>query len=777
MSKSCHGIPNRRKPSYVRSMPVDKRRLIPIHVIIGVVMIMGLVQAAQKPAIGIDRPLESVELLSLHEALNPDVAEFLIDHYKPGAIVVVRFADMKIPERVRMRSHYDRFDITVMVVVAFTYFILAIFVIDRRPNDRAAHAFYALSMSAGVLVATTDGYLSSFNLLIGYGMKITFMSMYAVLPAALFRFTTVFPVRLGHSVVRQSRVISWISAAVISAIVIVHGMLFGQLMSSGTYAFRTLEWLAAIHSVTRIWLAVGVLASVVMMIRTYRRTTSLEIRQRSLWLISGVAISAVGFIAVWVVPLSMGYDPLLPESAVVLLAVVAPITFAIAIVRYRALDITVIANLSVVHAVVIAIAVAFYVTAWTLLVDRLDLKHSFVLVIVSIVILDLLLFSRSTGIVKRFVDRLFFRVQYEYRIVQKTASERIALSSTTTDIASTIADLLLSSVAPRAFKIALEDPTTRSMVTQTAGVLESTSLHIRMQDDSGHVYGFIALGPKLSGLAYTDQDRDLLYAISRMVVSRFQTTEMEQTVERSAQEQTRLEELNRVKSLFVSSVSHDLKTPLTSIQLYAEMMSGDTDNEKHQRFLRIIEGESERLARLIDQVLTFSRIERGVMEYRPAPTNVNAAITDVLEVLSYQFQMVKADVSFELVASVPEVTVDADAFKNSVMNLLSNAIKYANGTPWIRVSTVMKGATVEVRVEDHGIGIPQEHIARLHEPFMRVDQTGSTGVAGTGIGLATVRHFLDGHDGELSIESVEGEGTTVTMVLPISQSDTPFHGS
>ena len=111
------------------------------------------------------------------------------------------------------------------------------------------------------------------------------------------------------------------------------------------------------------------------------------------------------------------------------------------------------------------------------------------------------------------------------------------------------------------------------------------------------------------------------------------------------------------------------------------------------------------------------------------------------------------------------------------MNVLSNAVKYARGTPWIRVSTVMKGAIVEIRVEDHGIGIPQEHIARLHEPYMRVDQTGSTGVAGTGIGLSTVRHFLDGHGGQLRIESVEGEGTTVTMVLPIVQSDTPSRGS
>ena len=758
-------------------MSVNKRRLIPLHVVIGIVLILGLVQAAEKPTLGIDRPLDAIELHALQDASDPDVAEFLLDHFAAGAIVDVRFADMMVPERVLLQPYYDRLDIAIMTVVAFTYFILAIFVIDRRPNDRAAHAFYALSMSAGILVATTDGYLNAFNLLLGYGIKAVFMSMYAVLPAALFRFTTVFPVRLGRRAARRSSVIGSISIAVVAAIVIVHGMLFGQLVWKGTWSPDTLSWLSIIHGVTRIWLAVGVLLSVAMMIRTYRRSTSLEIRQRSLWLLTGVIISAVGFIALWVLPVSLGYGPLLPESIVVLLAVIAPIAFAIAIVRYRALDITVIANLSVVHAMVIAVAVAFYVAAWTLLVDRFDLKHSFVLVIMAIVILDLLLFSRSIGIVKRFVDRLFFRVQYDYRSAQAEAAERIASAPSTTSIASTIVDLLRSSVAPRASKIVIEDPATRSMVTQTDGTLESTSLHVKVQDGDGHSYGFIAVGPKRSGLAYTDLDRDLVSAIARQVVNRLQAVEMEHAVERSTQEQARLEELNRAKSLFVSSVSHDLKTPLTSIRLYAEMMAGDTDNEKHQRFLKIIEGESERLARLIDQVLTFSRIERGVMEYRPSTTNLNAAIEDVLEIMSYQFHMVKAEVTSELRAAVPDVTVDADALKNALMNLLSNAVKYANGTPWIRVSTLVQGTIVEIRVEDHGIGIAQEHIVRLHEPYMRVDQTGSTGVAGTGIGLATVRHFLDGHNGQLHIESVEGEGTTVTMTLPIARSDTPSRGS
>jgi len=758
-------------------MPVDKRRLIPIHVVIGILMILGLVQAAQKPAIGIDRPLKVVELDAPYDASHPDVAEFLIDHLSPGAIAEVRFADMLAPEHVRLRSHYDRFDVAVMAAVAFTYFLLGIFVIDRRPNDRSAQGFYVLSMSAGTLVATTDGYLLAFGPLVGYAVKTIFMSMYAVLPAALFRFTTVFPVRRGRRAIILSRIIWWAATILVAAIVVHHAILFTELLSSTGFSSEALDWLPMTHAVTRVWLALGVGVSVIQMIWTYRRSSSLEVRQRSLWLLTGVTFSAVGFVASWVLPITLGFAPLLPESAVVLLAVIAPIAFAIAIVRYRALDITVIANLSVVHAVVVAIAIAFYVTAWTLLVDRFDLKHSFVLVIVSIVILDLLLFSRSIGVVKRFVDRLFFRVQYEYRAVQREASERIASSSTTTDIVSTIAELLLSSVAPRALKIVLEDPATRSMVTQTDGALESTSLHIRMQDDDGHVYGFVALGPKRSGLAYTDQDRDLLHAIARMVVSRIQTTEMEQAVERSAQEQARLEELNKAKSLFVSSVSHDLKTPLTSIQLYAEMMSGNTEDPKHQRYLKIIQGESTRLARLIDQVLAFSRIERGVMDYRPTTANVNAAITDVLEIMSYQFQMAKADVSSDLDKSTPEITIDVDALKNAVMNLLSNAVKYANGTPWIRVSTVWKGASVEISIEDHGIGIPEEHIARLHEPYMRVDQTGSTGVAGTGIGLATVRHFLDGHGGQLRIKSVEGEGTVVTMVLPIAQSDTPSRGS
>ena len=293
----------------------------------------------------------------------------------------------------------------------------------------------------------------------------------------------------------------------------------------------------------------------------------------------------------------------------------------------------------------------------------------------------------------------------------------------------------------------------------------------------GHTLGFLALGAKRSGLSYTDQDRDLVRTIARHVRERLQAGKLEGEIERSRIEQARLEELNRAKSLFVSSVTHDLKTPLTSIRLYAEMMSTGTENEQHLKYLRIIEGESERLTRLIDQVLSFSRIERGIMEYRRGTCDVNQAVEEVLDILAYQFDMAKADVSVDLDPSVSTIPADADALKNAVMNVLSNALKYARETPWVRVSTAMNGASVEISVEDHGIGISEEHVRDLHKPFMRVDQTGETGVAGTGIGLSTVHHFLHAHGGELRIKSTPDVGSTFTLVLPRERTDSPSRGS
>ena len=169
----------------------------------------------------------------------------------------------------------------------------------------------------------------------------------------------------------------WVSVAIVASIMLMSGALFYQYSMSGGFSPGTLDWLTVTHAVTRAWLALGVLTSVGRMMLVYRRSSSLETRQKALWLLMGVIVSAVGFVGLWVLPVSLGYAPLLPESVVVLIAIVAPIAFTISIVRYRALDITVITNLSVVHAIVIAVAVAFYVSIWTLLVDQFDLAGSF----------------------------------------------------------------------------------------------------------------------------------------------------------------------------------------------------------------------------------------------------------------------------------------------------------------------------------------------------------------------------------------------------------------
>jgi signal transduction histidine kinase len=232
-------------------------------------------------------------------------------------------------------------------------------------------------------------------------------------------------------------------------------------------------------------------------------------------------------------------------------------------------------------------------------------------------------------------------------------------------------------------------------------------------------------------------------------------------------------EMAQLKSDFVANVSHDLKTPLSVIRMFGETleMGRVSDEGRRREYYRVITRESERLSRLIDNVLDFSRIEGGRRRYERVPTAVEPLVRDTLEAFAYPLEQQGFKIGVTVASDLPEVPMDADAIGQALANLVDNAIKYAGEERAIAVDARREGDRLALGVSDRGIGIPPAEHARIFEKFYRVGRSETQGRRGSGVGLALVRHIAEAHGGTVTVQSAPGQGSRFTIWLPLGMSE------
>ena len=230
-------------------------------------------------------------------------------------------------------------------------------------------------------------------------------------------------------------------------------------------------------------------------------------------------------------------------------------------------------------------------------------------------------------------------------------------------------------------------------------------------------------------------------------------------------------ELSRQKSDFVANVSHELKTPLALIRLFAETLELGRvpSEEKKRQYYGVIQKESHRLTQLINNILDFSRIEAGRREYRFAPTDLNRVVTDVLDAYRFSIEQQGFILESSLAEDLPEVEVDKEALSQALINLVNNAIKYSPDEKFIRLETARSGNSVRVSVTDRGIGIASGEQRKIFEKFYRAEDSLVHETKGSGLGLALVRHIAEAHGGTVELTSHPGKGSTFTLVLPLEK--------
>jgi two-component system phosphate regulon sensor histidine kinase PhoR len=230
---------------------------------------------------------------------------------------------------------------------------------------------------------------------------------------------------------------------------------------------------------------------------------------------------------------------------------------------------------------------------------------------------------------------------------------------------------------------------------------------------------------------------------------------------------TALKRAEQMRADFIANAGHELKTPLASLTGFVETLRGPArdDAVARERFLGIMQEQSERMGRLVDDLLSLSRIE---LNEHVAPTD-RIALAPVIEHVADTLELRAADRRMQLALAIPDdlpaVLGDPDELTQVFQNLLDNAIKYGRPATDISVAASGERGFVRVAVADRGDGIPAEHLPRLTERFYRVDTARSRELGGTGLGLAVVKHILNRHRGRLEIDSVLGQGSTFTVWL------------
>jgi signal transduction histidine kinase len=228
--------------------------------------------------------------------------------------------------------------------------------------------------------------------------------------------------------------------------------------------------------------------------------------------------------------------------------------------------------------------------------------------------------------------------------------------------------------------------------------------------------------------------------------------------------------LAQAKSNFVSNVSHELKTPLSLLTLFSEILElGRVNSEaKKTEYYRIIRHESLRLNKMIDNILDFSKIEAGRKTYVFAAGDVAEVIDDVLASYRYQLMNSGFDVRKNIQPDLPPVLIDRDAMGQAISNLLDNAIKYSRDVKQISIATERRGADLSIEIADRGIGIPRADQTKIFEKFYRVGNGLVHDVKGSGLGLSLVKHIIEAHHGTIRVESEVGKGSRFTIRLPLA---------
>ena len=230
--------------------------------------------------------------------------------------------------------------------------------------------------------------------------------------------------------------------------------------------------------------------------------------------------------------------------------------------------------------------------------------------------------------------------------------------------------------------------------------------------------------------------------------------------------------LDNMRKEFVADVSHELKTPITSIKGYSEtLLDGDCDKETEKHFLHVIDDNADRMEKLVQDLLTLSKYDNNRVTSKPSEFDLGELAKSCKEKFDIEIKKKEQDVNCFVTADVPSVYADRDGIERVILNILSNSIKYTPDGGKIDIYVGYVHNDAYVKIKDTGIGIPKNDLERIYERFYRVDKARSRQLGGTGLGLSIAKEIIEKNNGSINIKSKVDEGTEVVIQIPVKKKE------
>ena len=228
--------------------------------------------------------------------------------------------------------------------------------------------------------------------------------------------------------------------------------------------------------------------------------------------------------------------------------------------------------------------------------------------------------------------------------------------------------------------------------------------------------------------------------------------------------------LDNMRKEFVADVSHELKTPITSIKGYSEtLLDGDCDKETEKHFLHVIDDNADRMEKLVQDLLTLSKYDNNRVTSKPTEFDLGELAKSCKEKFDIEIKKKNQEVNCFVTADVPSVYADRDGIERVILNILSNSIKYTPDGGKIDIYVGYVHNDAYVKIKDTGIGIPKNDLERIYERFYRVDKARSRQLGGTGLGLSIAKEIIEKNNGNINIKSKVNEGTEVVIQIPVKK--------
>lgn len=781
----------------------------------GIVNIISIKDKPSEPEIFSKLKSNEVYVLSNGKfVLNSDkIPEAMLDTYKAGDCTKLEIIHQNPSKNYHIcfRSEYDNLFIAITFLVMLFFLLPAFFILYKLQTNEISVVFNLLMISVIGILLFTDNSIAENNKYFSFLIRTLDLMSYISLSISFIHFSLLFADnKLQLKKFKLKKI--YLPAFSISLLLAVPAYLY--IFQTSTETIFLYEFIH-FYLIRPIFI-LSFLIVIVIAISSYFKTVNQIEKQRLLWILLSIFWGPGIYIFLFVLPFLIFHKTFIDEATMQVLIIVSPVSLFIGIYKYNLFDIRLILKRSFLYSftfiIILTVYISFYLfLSGIILIEKFHIQVSGIMTI----LLTIVIYNPVTNRLHTFLDKKIFKISYDYPSEKINFEEKIKQCMTVDDITKLLKNVFDFQIKVNEYQITIYDRLVEnfSNLLNTNINLDSYQFYNLKQFITSNPYiqiiadkdffsdniifhenhelmklinadiiycsepknnenqYILILGNKKDGSYYTYEDIEFLKHIVNIAEISINRINLHKKLYFQNEEIKKLEEINNLKNFFISNVSHELKTPLTSISLFSEIMleSNNISEKNRIEYLKIINGECLRLTRLINNLLDFSKIEKGIKDYDFQIADLNCIVNNVVNSMKYLINKKNFELVFSNNSSAYLILCDEDSLKEVFYNLIDNSLKYSPNNKFLSIRTFSSREFYFFEIIDKGIGIKEEYQNLIYDAYFRIKTKDTEGIAGTGIGLSIVMNILKAHKVEIMLESKYNEGTKITLKFPVTQ--------